>query len=454
MKKYFFLLVFLSFVLSNTHAQDKIGFEFDYAQFAYNSDSNFVEFYYSFSQSTLKPVNEKINALMHIVIKDSAGTKDFVNREFRLNQPFVSDSSGASRSLVGIINFVLPKGIYKCSITGKDINLPNNEKTIVELIKINPYISKAFSISNLQLASNIIQESANKNSIFYKNSFEVTPIPMSVFGENQPILFYYYELYGLAGVKQDNVLKLNTFVYNSKNKRVYSKSKIISHKLDTQVQVGSLPVNKFANDTYTLIITLVDSAGNYGCTSSKKFFVYNPSIIEKEETSKEVGNALTSEFGAMSDEELDDIYAKTKYLVGSQDAKKYDKLSTVEAKREFLYKFWKDRDYDPSTPENEAFKEYLQKIETANQKYGSMQKLGWKSDRGRIFLIYGEPSEVERFPNQGDQKPYEIWHYNDLQGGTICVFADLSGFSDYTMIHSTIRGELRDDNYERRLNAM
>ena len=454
MKKSIICLFLLSFAACLSYAQEKIGFEFDYAQYAYNADSNFIELYYSFAQSTLKTIDNKINVQMHIIIKDSAATKDFVNKEFKLNQPVVTDSAGTSRSLVGVINFTLPKGVYKCTVTGKDLNLPSNEKAISEIIKINPFVGKNFSMSNIQLAANIIQESAHKNSIFYKNSYEVIPIPISVFGENQPILFYYYEIYGLQSVKPESILKLNTLIFNSKGKRIYNKTKVITHKLDTQVQVGTIPVNKYANDTYTLVITLVDSAGNFGCTSSKKFFVYNPTIIEKEELNKEVGNSLTSEFGAMSDEELDDIYAKSKYLISNQDSKKYEKLTTTQGKREFLYKFWKERDYDPSTQENEAFKEYLQKIETANQKYGSMQKIGWKSDRGRIFLIYGEPSEVERYPNSGDLKPYEIWHYNDLQGGTICIFGDLSGFSDYTLIHSTIRGELRDDNYTRRLNAM
>ena len=58
-----------------------------------------------------------------------------------------------------------------------------------------------------------------------------------------------------------------------------------------------------------------------------------------------------------------------------------------------------------------------------------MSKIGWKTDRGRVLILYGEPNEIERFPNQMDKKPYEIWHYDDVEGGVIFVFADLSGFS-------------------------
>ncbi|UCH65583.1 MAG: GWxTD domain-containing protein, partial [Ignavibacterium sp.] len=69
----------------------------------------------------------------------------------------------------------------------------------------------------------------------------------------------------------------------------------------------------------------------------------------------------------------------------------------------------------------------------------------------RVYLIYGEPSEIDRYPNQTDSRPYEIWSYQDIEGGVIFIFADLTGFSDYLLIHSTKRGELRDDSWERRI---
>ena len=40
---------------------------------------------------------------------------------------------------------------------------------------------------------------------------------------------------------------------------------------------------------------------------------------------------------------------------------------------------------------------------------------------------------------------------HEIEGGVYFVFADLTGFSDYTLLHSTKRGELRDDNWQRRI---
>jgi hypothetical protein len=84
--------------------------------------------------------------------------------------------------------------------------------------------------------------------------------------------------------------------------------------------------------------------------------------------------------------------------------------------------------------------------------FNTMQRRGWRTDRGRVYLMYGEPSEIERYPSQVDAKPYELWHYNELEGGVIFVFGDVSGFSEYLLLHSTMRGELRDENWKRRLS--
>ncbi|HSD62676.1 MAG TPA: GWxTD domain-containing protein, partial [Ignavibacteriaceae bacterium] len=98
-------------------------------------------------------------------------------------------------------------------------------------------------------------------------------------------------------------------------------------------------------------------------------------------------------------------------------------------------------------------KEYFGRVEKANKLYTNIQRKGWKTDRGRVLLLYGDPSEIERYPNQVDTKPYEIWHYNDLEGGVIFIFADLTGFSDYQLVHSTKRGEIQDVDWQNRINA-
>jgi hypothetical protein len=54
---------------------------------------------------------------------------------------------------------------------------------------------------------------------------------------------------------------------------------------------------------------------------------------------------------------------------------------------------------------------------------------------------------VEHFQSTTESNPYEIWHYNSLQGGVIFVFVDREGMGNATLVHSTYRDELRDDDW-------
>ena len=72
---------------------------------------------------------------------------------------------------------------------------------------------------------------------------------------------------------------------------------------------------------------------------------------------------------------------------------------------------------------------------------------GWRTDRGRVYIIYGPPDEVERYPYSENMKPYEIWHYYNLQGGVIFVFGDRTGFGSYELLHSTLVGEIKNEEW-------
>jgi len=449
--------IFLSFlfVISNLIFPQDIGFDFDYAQFGYDSTSNFVEFYYMFDQSKLLPISKEeksfVEAYLKITIIDSVSNDTIVSNKWVVQHEITTQPSN-SQSLVGVISFIIPKGVYKCSLEGSDINFPSNKKSINEFLRVNPFRKQDLSMSDIQIASKMIQGSTNTNSIFYKNSFEIIPIPNLVFSENQPVLFFYTEIYNLKddSYKVEN-FRLNEIILNSRGKIVSRKDKILTRNTDTRVEVGSFVLAKLPTDTYTLIVSILDTVNNVGINSTKRFFVYNPNVVDSDTSFISLKPVLSSTFGAMSEEELDDIFAKSKYIASSAEIDKFSKLKGEESKREFLFDFWKVRDNNPSTSENEYFYEYLKRIDLSNQQYNSMQKQGWKTDRGRIYIIYGEPSEIERYPNQIESRPYEIWYYNDIEGGVYFIFADLTGFSEYTLVHSTKRGELRDDNWGRRI---
>ncbi len=96
--------------------------------------------------------------------------------------------------------------------------------------------------------------------------------------------------------------------------------------------------------------------------------------------------------------------------------------------------YWKKRDPTPDTEENELKDEFYRRVAYASRHFAvpSMDKNGWNTDRGRIYLKYGRPSNIERRAGSFNSPSYEIWYYNQIERRFI--FEDRSGFGDYQLI--------------------
>jgi hypothetical protein len=90
---------------------------------------------------------------------------------------------------------------------------------------------------------------------------------------------------------------------------------------------------------------------------------------------------------------------------------------------------------------------YLQATRFANENFRSFAREGWRTDRGRVYLIYGQPDDIERFPSSDEAKPYEIWTYNGIEGGVEFIFGDRLGLREYQLLHSSKLGEIKNENW-------
>ena len=311
MSKFFITILFICFPA--LLFPQKINFEFDFAQFGYDTLSNYVEFYYSFDTSSLTFIDtdttDFVSGILHLEVTDSASLDTIIDKHWMVNSE-IQDSTSLNQTLIGILGFIIDKGSYEVTVTGYDANNPSNTRTISDFISISPFKTTDISISDIQLSSKIIPGSENTSSIFYKNTYEVTPLPTAFCGENQPILFYYCEVYNIEFSNPDTDLRFDELVFNSRGQLVSSTSKKINKKVNSRVEVGKVNVYKFPTDTYTLVINVVDSSANYGVSSSKRFFVYNPSVVPTDTSQITVSPVLSTVFGSMSEEELDELFEK------------------------------------------------------------------------------------------------------------------------------------------------
>ncbi len=95
--------------------------------------------------------------------------------------------------------------------------------------------------------------------------------------------------------------------------------------------------------------------------------------------------------------------------------------------------FWKRRDPTPGTEENEAMEEFYRRVKYADQHFRGFKE-GWRTDRGRIYITYGQPDEIERHPFDLDSPPFEIWYYYSERLNF--VFVDENNNGEYRLYES------------------
>ena len=136
------------------------------------------------------------------------------------------------------------------------------------------------------------------------------------------------------------------------------------------------------------------------------------------------------------------------YIITDEEKTTFKRLATDEEREQFIEQFWLRRDPTPDTEENEFKEEHYRRIAYSNDHYASGIP-GWKTDRGRIYIVYGPPDEIESHPSGGTYErpmeegggetstyPFEQWRYRYIEGiGTniIIEFVDATMSGEYHM---------------------
>ena len=145
------------------------------------------------------------------------------------------------------------------------------------------------------------------------------------------------------------------------------------------------------------------------------------------------------------DEELEAALKKwirdyVRYIITDKEKGEWKNLADNKAKVAFIEMFWARRDPTPETPENEYRDDYLQRWGYVLENF-SAGKPGWRTDRGRIYLMLGPPSSIQRNPMGRDatERPSEVWTYNSINNSKLPAsvdvsFVDFMGYGDYEIV--------------------
>ncbi len=427
----------------------------DAAQFFDSEHNSYIEIYYSLAESgiTYRPEAEggfgcQLVLGMEIYFKDEL----WANKVWKVEKTLPDTSAvNESAQLVDLVRyFVDEAGDYRVLMHVRDMYDNSSLDSVTTVLRAEPFKAGGLVVSDVELASHIEKAGADNAGVFVKNTYEIMPSPGAIFGRGAFNLYYYFEVYNLfenisAGTYK-SVYKVTDidgrevggrgFVYRTK-KRLY----------DTSMEIGMVNLSDLPSGKYRLVYGIADDSKTLLASREKLFYVYNPDVVVDETTAPT--DSDYGFLGHLSEEELDEEFERLLFLSSKEERTIYRSLQTVKAKREFLASVWLRPNEDNLPPQ--LFREqYLGRVRYADERFKSVYSPGWRSDRGRVFVLYGVPSNIERFASSESTVPYQTWTFDELrgQGGVIFVFADQQGFSRYELIHSTLRGEISDVNWK------
>ena len=470
MPKAGFLVLVLSAWCGGVQGQAlPLKLDVDHAAFTYEREQSLVELYLGIEASSLAfaaadPSGFVATLPLEIAIVRSA-TADFdeasvepVWADSTVLRFMLADTSGLQpgQQFIHRIQTVVPPGEYELRLLAPS----TSSRPASELrrdLRVGRYASDGVPrLSDIALATEITP-TGDRNDPFYRNGLVVRPSANRLFGLGIPRVYYYVEAYGAHAI-QGSADTYALYAYVADANRLQPVSGLETRRVrevrSPDVIVGSFDASNLPTGSYVLHVALLNEGNEGVVNQSRKFFIYNPDVEQAGPAALEL-DFETSLYAEMTEEEVEQGLEHARIIANRGEQGRMRQLSELDAKRRFLMDFWQKRDDLPSTPVNEFREAFYQRFQYANDRYATGSEEGWRSDRGRVVIEYGLPSNIESHLYDRETIPYELWSYDNVvgEGRALFVFADRLGFGRFELLHSSVSGERSMPNWQSMLSG-
>ena len=378
-----------------------------------------------------------------VLIKD---TMDHVvaGDKFRL-----SGNGCPAKDIFDVRRYALPEGAYIVAIEAWDLTDSMSVINISQEVRILPAGSSA-SISDIQLASTFKSE-PDQNSPFHKSGIYLEPLAFRFYYPSLHQLCVYLETYHADMLEGQAYLQ-----YTVKPASGDIPAPITSYKKVKKEPISAnifqLDISNLISGPYSLEASLYDGNRQLKDTKTILFSRLNP-----EGDSIYAENAATQfESGFVHDIPVDSLNYVLRAMAPVVNSLDNEILNTLvkkgseKAKQYFIYRYWTTRGGKLAKP---AFQNYMTVARVVDQTFASGFGYGFETDRGHVFLKYGQPNDVITVEDEPSAPPYEIWIYNDFpathQTNVRFLFYNPSLTKNgFELLHSTARGEVNNARWE------
>lgn len=396
-----------------------LRFGVDTALFDYiGSDTLGLEIYQQVNLGEVSMDSDSMASFLTTVALVDAGGDTVAFDEWISRVRWVPD-----RSVVNSVVFPTPPGTYTLEVAVTD---QENGKTgkLSRIVEVEPQ----GALSQLELARALVPAPDESTNPLRKGKYMVYPAADGGFTlPREHKAYYYVELYGMAGESVRVQGRLET----GDGEVIFARPPVtvtVPEEGDVVGLVDSLDLMAArTSGIHRLVFTLVTGDDTL---ETEKYLV-----IGREENAQAATPVVSGDA-----EEAVPYLEQFALLLNSGERDLFENLDQ-DARARFYLAYWGGdprgrRDFETRCGEAE--------------RYAIPGMAGWKTDRGRVYVIYGRPDDIDAVLFQGEHVPYEIWYYHE-HGNEKFVFADLDGTGNYRQVFSTVEGEISYTNWERML---
>jgi GWxTD domain-containing protein len=398
----------------------------------------------------------KIEVELSLSIKDSI----IVKRNYNLLSPEIPDTNSAEPNFIDVQRFLVPSGSYRITLKIADANLQTKAFTHIEDVELNFPTDKPM-FSSIQLVESYTK--TTERNILSKSGLDLVPIVSNYFHDKINEINFYAELYHVSPTLGPNEgFVLNAYIESFENGfRVPGFFRFSKQNASSIVPwLASFPLKQLPSGNYNLVIEARNKE-NLLLADQKIFFQRRNSTFVPEVASQDSSN-LSNTFveKIQSTDSLVEFVNCLRPISSQMEvtfARNAIKSGDERALKQYFLNFWSKR--DAANPEAKWLA-YKKEVDFVNRVFGTNIKKGYITDRGRVYLQYGKPSQRLNFDREPSMYPYEIWQYYTINNGPNTVQRNNRRFvfynpdlvtNDYFLMHSDAIGEVRDDNWQTRL---
>lgn len=451
----YYIVLILLFSMPFVMGKDKdLKVFFSEKQFYSEEAGYYVEIQLQFVGHTVHYNNKKSKNSSRIkIIQSFSQYGEIVAYDkLELKSPPVID--GVAENFHTIQRFALNPGTYEYELEIKEIDSNYDPLVVNRDIFVQTHRNEAF-FSDITLAQDIHPTQHDNPTIFSKSGYDVIPMPTNYYPSQMNVMPYYVEMYKFADNFTDSIFVVKQSIVDVETNRTldhftsYHRYQSVNFKsIAKAVDITNLPKGK-----YELKLAVINR---------EKEMLFDKAISFERFKREDLhignleGEALSTLFDKSIPTDSTDYFVSSLIpIAAGSEAKNIIKL--LREKNESKNKLYLQSFWNEMSPENplQTWLSYKEQVEAVEKLYGTSFQVGHETDRGRVYLQYGQPNQISEVPNSPSEYPYEIWQYDKIgnfSNRRFIFYSPTNLTNDYRLLHSDMLGEIQNPRWRYALN--